>query len=890
MTLVAVEHLRTNALVTPLSLLGGASPRFSWRLTTTAAEVLQTAYEVEVALAPFATVPSGSVWSSGRVESDLPYGATYAGPSLASRTRYHWRVRVWVTVAGKATESDWSEPSWFETGQLHADDWGAARWIGGPPPASKAADPGLYLRGAVTVRSDVVRARAYVSSLGWHRFFVNGIDLTGDAHVPRFTPYSEVVEYVAYDVTDALKMGDNLVGIVVADGRYRGSLGMGRGRESYGKDIGAMAHLVIDLADGTTITADTTTTWSAGPGRIQGADPMNGERIDLRLSDEDWLSDPVPPARFAPARLLPTQAHPLVAEEVARVTAVEHLRGTITRSPSGAQIVDFGQNFTGVVRIRVSGPPGTTVRLTHAEVLTPSGELDPTAFHSLKATWTQQDTITLAGRREWVQPWVTLHGFRYGEVVGLQHDLTADDVEGVVYTSDLTRVGTFASSDSRLDRLYRNVLWSVISNFTDTPTDCPTRERSGWTGDIQAFAPTAAVLVDAEAFLWRYLGNLALEQYPDGVVPIFIPSESPLKPSFGRRIQKVLSGSVGWSDAAVLLPWSVYLSYGDKAILERQYDSMKLRVDGLAQRARTKGRGGPYLVDTGFHFGEWLRPGENGLTSIKDHVLRSPAEIATAYLAQIADVMSKTATVLGRNADSRTYRELSNRVAEAWRRAFVHPDGTIAKDRQDDYVRALAFNLLLPSQRPGAVSRLVELIEAADDHLTTGFLSTPMILQVLTEGGRADVALRLLFQTSNPSWLNQVAQGATTVWETWEGFDEAGNGKESHNHYALGAVASWLVNGLAGLSASSPGYRNIRVDPVLTDQLDHVEASVVTPYGTLSSGWRRVDDHVVVSVTVPPGTQADVVTRDRSIISVGSGAHTFTFPSPTHRPPSEESR
>jgi len=844
-------------------------PEFAWQLVTDATEVLQSAYEVEVATTE--DFASGIVWSSGPVDSDLPFGVVYEGDALLSATRYWWRVRVATTVAGAAPPlSAWSEPDWFETGILDQRLW-RATWIGGRAPTSKKDDPVLYLRGGVDLPGDVVRARAYVSALGWYRLFVNGSDITGDDQVPRWTPLSEYVEYQTYDVTAVLRAGANILAIAVGDGRYRGGLGLTGARAVYGDRIGAYAQFEIDLADGRTLHTQTDGTWHAGPGRITGSDPKNGERADLRIPDSDWLTGGEVPDRFAPAEALPDQAHPLIAEEVERVRAVARLRATVSRAPSGAQLLDFGQNFSGVVRIRLGGRTGTVVRLTHGELLTPAGELDVRSFTD-GFDFFQRDEVTLGSEPEWYQPWFTTHGFRYVEVTGVTEPIDPDDVAGIVLSTDLTHTGTFAASDPRLNQLHHNVVWSVISNFTDTPTDCPTRERAGWTGDIQAFSATAAVLVDSQAFLRRYLRNLVVEQFDDGFVPIYVPSQAPIRKSIGRTMVHYMSGAVGWSDAAVILPWTVYRYYGDRELLARQYDSMRLRVDGMARRAARKRRGGRFILNSGFHFGEWLRPGDNALKTIAGHMVRSPAEIATAYFAHSSAVLAQAAEVLGRDADADRYRTLADKVAEAWRTRFVHDDGTVARDRQDDYVRALAFDLVLPEQRERTLDRLVELVRERGNHLSTGFLSTPMLLQVLTDGGRTDVALDLLFQTTAPSWLYQVERGATTVWETWEGYKDDGHGKASHNHYAFGAVARWLTEDLAGLAPAAPGYREIRVAPVIAPQLDDAATSVETPFGEASSRWQREGGDIVLEVVVPPGATAQILAPWRSY-SVGSGTH-----------------
>jgi alpha-L-rhamnosidase len=880
---VHVECPRTNARTNPLG-IDTPRPEFAWKLRSDEANVVQTAYAVQVSASD--DFEGALAWDSGRVVSELPFGVVYDGIPLESSRRYLWRVRVWTR---SGSPSEWSEPASFETAVLDPARW-SAEWISGPPPVSKDDDAALYLRGTVELAAGVRRGRAYVSALGWYRLFVNGHDLTASALVPRWTPFDEVLEYQTYDVTEHLRAGRNILAIAVGDGRYRGRLGGFNRRAVYGSCLAAFAQLELELADGSTATVVTDESWHAGPGRIVGSDPKFGERVDLRIPDTDWLGATEPPARFTPARRLPTPTRRLEAEEVERVRDIARLRATVTRSPSGKQLLDFGQNFAGVVRIRLEGPAGTRVRLTHGELLGLDGELDPRNLYlNPKEDWVQRDEVILDGSRSWYQPWFTLHGFRYVEVDGLPHDLDSGDVEGIVLSSELPAAGSFECSDARLEKLHRNGLWSLRSNFTDTPTDCPTRERSGWTADINVFAPTATTLVDAQAFLRRYLRNVALEQFPDGTVPPFIPKEASRDSTrLFRTVQHWVASSVGWGDVTTMLPWTLYRYYGDVRVLERQYESMRRWVDHLEHAARTRrgaarwfgkraGKLERYVLDTGFHFGEWLRPGEEPPSTFGRNILRPPAVVATAYFAHSASLLARIAAVLGRDAEAQRYAELADKVRAAWRAAFVHEDGRIGDDRQDDYVRALAFHLVTPDQRPATLARLVKLIEAADHHLGTGFLSTPMLLPTLAENGRPDVALRLLSQDSSPSWLHQVKLGATTTWETWQGYDEKGQGRFSHNHYALGAVIGWLQEGLAGLSPAAPGYRHIRIAPVIGGGLTHAAASVDTPFGLARSAWKLANENVELEVLVPPGASAEVHLGDGRVETVGSGRHTFSW-------------
>jgi alpha-L-rhamnosidase len=885
MALVAVE-LRTERRSG--SVVDDAHPELAWRLH--GAGSAQAAYEIQVSSAT--SEGDDLVWATGRVEGSEPFGVRYGGSPLAPGSTFHWRVRVWDE--GGDGPGPWSDPATFETGiPQHA--WRAS-WITADPASGGMSTAPLYLRATADLSAPVVRGRAYVSALGWYRFLVNGVDLTGPSLVPRWTPFDQYVEYQVYDVTEAFQTGTNVLAVAVGDGRFRGSLGIFGHRAVYGDRLAAIVQVHLDLADGTTVVLTSDRSWSAGPGRITASDPKLGERADLRITDADWLTAEAAPARFRPAQVLHTH-RTLIPEEAGRVQQVDLLPArAVTRSPSGTQLVDFGQNFAGVVRIRLAGTAGSTVRITHSEVLTPAGELDTDYLHMLPiGHWEQRDEVVLDGHDTWYQPWFTIHGFRYVEVDGLAGDLRPEDVEGVVLSSALEPSGEFDCSDPRLTQLHTNIGWSLRSNFVDTPTDCPTRERSGWTGDIQVFGATATTYVDAHAYLRRYLRNVAAEQLPDGRVPHVIPAETSrftasALASVVARGQELLSArqaqSTGWGDVAVLLPWILYRYYGDLDVLERQYSSMTAWVDQLARRAREnrpararlRGRGRPeidsYILDTGFNWGEWLRPGDSLASEIVDAFVRGSSAVATAYMEHSARTLSRIAELLDRSDDATRYRELADSTRAAWRSTFVRQDGLIGSDRQDDYVRALAFDLLEPEERPRALDRLVALIEQADDHLGTGFLSTPMLLSTLDDGGRADVAWRLLLQTTSPSWLYQVERGATTTWETWEGYRPDGRAVSSHNHYAFGTVARFLTERVAGLAPAEPGYRVIEVRPLIGGGLTSARASVQTPYGRAASSWRLDGDRVELAVTVPPGATAEVRLGDQ-LTRLTAGTHTL---------------
>jgi alpha-L-rhamnosidase len=864
-------------------------PRFSW---TPPAGACQTGFELEVAVDEGFATP---VWAPGPRDGAEPFGIDYDGADLVSRTRYFWRVRI---RDERGVWSTWSPTAWFETGLLSPKDW-SATWIsdGAETRRRRAPKQALYFRTEMTLTAPVVMARAYVSALGWYRLHINEQNVTGHSLVPRWTALDEEVEYQVYEVTDALAEGVNVVGMVVADGRYRGRLGYIGRRAVYGTRLAALVQLEIELADGTRRTVTTDESWLVGAGRIRSADPMHGERVDLRVDDEAWRRPGGTPQDAQPAvQHVPHQQRRLIAETVDRLCAVGTRAGTVTRAPSGAQIVDFGQNFSGTARIRLPAAAGSVVALCYGEVLTPDGELNTTYLSERRPReWFQRDEVVLGDEPHTYTASFSIRGFRYLAVTGLATDLASHDVEAIEMSTPMRPTGEFNCSDPRLERLWLNARWSMVSNYLDTATDCPTRERSGWTGDAQVFGPTAATLFDVRAFDRRYLHNVAVEQHPDGRIPPYVPSEVSELLQRNPKQRWTLS-SAGWSDVTVLLPWTLYTYYGDPDVLRRQYGSAKAWVDHLARRARRRGlrpRGGRrvgelerYIVDTGFHFGEWLRPGESGLKTQLKNLVQVPAVVATAYFAHSAAVLARSALVLGHDTDAQTYAQLAAQVRQAWRAAFVRDGGArIGDDRQDDYVRAIALDLLdEQTTRAAAAHRLVELIEAGGGHLDTGFLSTPLILPALCSVGRAGVAYRLLMQDTAPSWLYQVRIGATTIWESWTGNDADGNADQSQNHYALGSVASFLHEYVAGMRPAEPGWRRITIEPFIGGGLAHATSRVLTPYGPAESSWRLVDDRIYLHVVVPAGATATARVGDADWVSIGAGEHDLTFPTPRSEP------
>ena len=517
----------------------------------------------------------------------------------------------------------------------------------------------------------------------------------------------------------------------------------------------------------------------------------------------------------------------LVASPAPPVRRIEELRPVkVTTIAPGHQVFDLGQNINGWVRLTDLGPEGTTITLTHGEALGPDGDvttdhLKPAdiPFIDRELTAGQVDRVTSAGvEGDVFEPRFTTHGFQYVRVEGHPGVLTADDLVGVVVHTDLRPTGSFECSDAKVNALHEAAVWSFRGNACDIPTDCPTRERAGWTGDWQLYVPTATFLYDVAGFSTKWLRDLAAAQWDSGVVPNMLP----MPPDEQKGFLEKLNGSAGWGDAAVLVPWEIYLEYGDTRLLEEQWPSMVAWL-GFVERTAAEERhpsrvearpeAAPhekYLWDAGFHWGEWLVPGED-LSDFGAFIARDKGDVATAYYAWTASHAAQIALVLGRDDEAARYQHLSSSAASAWRTEFLGDDGRITPYNQANLVRALKFGLIPDSLRQDTADQLAKLVRDNGTRLATGFLSTPDLLPMLAEHGHLDVAYDLLFQNQTPSWMAMIDRGATTVWERWEGIDEDGVPHESLNHYSKGAVISFMHRYVAGLVRLEPTWRRFRV-------------------------------------------------------------------------------
>lgn len=817
-------------------------PRFSWKVFSDEIDVSQSAYEVCVA-SSVDDLKHGSnlLWTSGRIESDQSIGVVYGGVPLKSSERAYWKVRIWNNDGKR---SPWSEVSFWESGLLRAEDWDASWITMAEDKWDSTSLPAQYYRKDFNLHKQVAKARVYVSSLGLYQLFINGQKVGDQLFTPGFTSFHKRVQYQTYDVT-AMLQEKNAIGAILGDGWYRGRLGWEGDIAHYGKQLALIAQLEVLYTDGTKETIVTDEHWKTSYGAIQYADIYDGECYDARQEPLGWHLPCFADAQWKNTSILDQTKEVLVASNGLPVKATQEISPIeLITTPKGEIVLDLGQNIVGWTRLKVQGKAGHKVTLQFAEVLDKEGNFYTTNLRSAKAT----DHYILKGEGEEVfEPHFTFHGFRYVKVENYPGELSLDKLTGVVIHSDMEPTGNFTCSDALINQLQQNIQWGQRDNFLDIPTDCPQRdERVGWTGDAQVFSMTAAFNFNVASFYTKWLKDLALDQHKNGLVPSIIPD------MWGR-----LGGSTGWADAAVIVPWTVYKSYGDVRILEEQYTSMKAWVDYVRKKA-----GDDYLWnDNHFHWGDWLcyhsdQPNYPGAHTEKDL-------IATAYYRYSSSILSKVASILGRTEEAKAYEQLSENIKEAFFHEYMSASGRMVSHTQTAYALALSFDLV-PEHLVAKTAKYFAEDIKLHKHLTSGFLGTPLLCSTLSSHGYADLAFMLLNRKEYPGWLYPVTKGATTIWERWDTMKPDGSiieGMNSFNHYAYGAIGEWLYNYVAGISLDEmkPGYKHFYLAPHPGGGLTHAKAQINTVYGDVMSAWEVNGDVLSYNVTIPANTTASVI-------------------------------
>ncbi|MEV0341810.1 family 78 glycoside hydrolase catalytic domain [Nocardia sp. NPDC050713] len=852
-----LERLRTLHRIDPLGI--DQTPEFSWNIAGTVPDTMQRSYRL--------TVDDGEriVWDSGIVHSEQQSFVEYGGPPLRSRTPYRWSVRVEDNHSGIATAS-----AEFETAFLD-DDW-VGRWVESTIPRQQAdvdwghgtQPPAVEFLRRFDVRGGFRRARLYATALGAYRPSLNGARIDDRELAPEFSVYRSRLYYQTYDVTTQLRAGGNELSLYVGDGWY-----FCPATRPLSHELRTMPAILFQLEvhyeDGSveTIASDGTETCRTGP--VRSSDLYWGERYDATAA----FGDP------RPVEVIDLGRGNLVAQPIDPIRPMELLPArTVDTSPDGDVIVDFGQIIAGRIRVRIDAPAGTEVTLEHFEVPTVDGGY----FNSTYAG--QKDVYVSDGTPREYEPLFTFHGFRYVRVSGLPV-VRAEDFTAVLLTTPKERTGFFECSDAGLNRLHENVLWSQRNNMMSIPTDCPTREKAGFTGDIQIYTPAAFVNEDVTSFLTAWLRNLAAEQHDHGVVPMTVPFTTPyerLSLSMSEQYgTEGVTGIAGWSDAAVIVPWEMYRATGNTMVLRESFSSMSSWCDTIIATARAER--GPcdlpeeldrYLWNTGFHFGEWLIPSREQKGGDFETTKESAAYVAPFFGYRSVRLLADIAGILGLGDERDRYAAHAEAMKDAIQRVFMTGDELPTK-LMGGYVLAFAFDLVPAERWQAYAARLVELIEANDGLLDTGFLATPYLLDVLVRIGRADIAIDLLWERRQPSWLYQVDMGATAIWENWKAIAPDGTpGVSSFDHYAFGCVDDWICREVAGIKMGAPGYKHAVIAPRADTRLTWCSRSLLTEFGELAVRWTQDE----LEVVVPCNTTATVHWRGERH-EVGSGSHRF---------------
>ncbi len=885
-------QLRCEYRVNPLG-IDSKSPRLSWRVESDERGAVQSAYRILVSSTPEKLVAGDfDLWDSGKVESDQTLHVPYNGLPLNSRQPCHWKVMVWDAQGNVTTANDIA--SW-SMGMLDESEW-TANYISYQDDTPIATDTKtLFLPAARQYRKEfsanktIRRATVYATALGIYELHLNGKRVSDNYFAPGWTDYRQRAYYNTYDVTDMVQSGDNAIAAWVADGWYSGYVGFGlltgmgterMGRSTYGKTPSLLAQLEIEYADGTRSIIGTDTTWKVtGEGPIQEADLLMGEAYDARRELTGWNAAGFDDASWQHAILARDNGqttamfyegrNPSAAGAGPKITGEPRELGfqrprleafpgvpvritqelpaiSVTAREPGTYVFDLGQNFAGVIRLKVNGPAGHQVRIRYGEMLHPDGRLMTENLRKARA----QDFYTCKGdpQGEVYQPRFTFHGFQFVEVSNFPGELTLQTVTGLVMHSDTPMTSKFTCSDPMANQLFENVVWTQRANFLDLPTDCPQRdERMGWTGDAQAYVGTAAYNADIGAFYTKWLRELMESQRPSGAFPGYAPFPFQHGWDFGSA----------WSDAGVICPWTIWQVYGDTRVIDDCWEPMQRFMQWRESTSQDD-----LGIAHGNAWGDWLAQGASTPLDFVD----------TVYLAISAKMMSEMARATGRESDARRYREQFERTKAAFAKKYMSSDGRINVPTQSAHALALFADLVPESLREATGAHLAAMIQENGNHMATGFLGTRPLLPVLSSAGQHDLATFLFQSHEFPSWGYEIDNGATTIWERWDSYtkeDAFGRhnaAMNSFSHYAFGAVCEWMFQTLAGIRSDGPGYSRIIIAPTppspasnaMHEPIHFVDASYDSIRGTIRSQWKLDDGQFSLEVTIPANTTATI--------------------------------
>lgn len=868
--MIRPTFLRCEYLINPLG-IDRVEPRLSWILESDQQAQKQTAYRILVARSRnLLGQDKGDLWDSRKVISEETCHIGYDGKKLKSREECHWKVMIWDR---DGNPSNWSEEAFWSMGLLNSSDW-KAKWIGEERKKrpwllarrlKKKQMPCPLLRKSFEITKKVDRAYVYVTALGEYELRINGMRVGNHMLAPEWTDYAKRVQYQTYDVSELLRSGENVLAAILADGWYAGYLGPGSiyYHSHYGVNRLLLLQMDVKYADGTSNQILSDASWRMfKDGPIRQSDHFWGEIYDTRKEQDGWDNPGFDDFEWSFVSVDNRISSQLVAQMNEPIRIVKKLKPVaITEPIPNVFIFDLGQNIQGWCKIRLSRlicNPNMELTLRHGELLNLDGTLYTKNLRTVRAI--DKYVLDNYEEREF-EPHFTYHGFQYVEISGLKGGIKPDleMLMGCVISSDTSIVGEFQSSLPKLNKLWYNIMWTQRDNLIGIPTDCPQRdERLGWLGDVQTFAQTSIYNMDMAAFYSKWIQDIRDTQTEEGIYPKFspYPYKRNHKPPFNKKC-----AAPAWADCGVTLPWDLYLNYGDVQILRQHYESAKNFINYVYKKS-------PNLIwkHAPFsHIGDWLNGDKIEAEGYPKKGAAIPKKVfATAFFAHSTEILSKMAEVLGKSEDSNYYRELAEQIKTKFHEMFVDKNGVIKGDTQAGYSIALNFNLLPENLRKTAFDHLLKAIEKYDHRISTGFCTTTRMMLELVRCGYPEVAYDLILSERFPSWFYMINQGATTMWERWDGYVK-GRGFQtpsmnSFNHYALGAIGEFFYKVILGinLDENEPGYKHIIIKPKPNSQLTWVKGSYDSIRGKVGVEWYLNENDFILNVSIPPNTHATV--------------------------------
>lgn len=865
-------------------------PQLSWAMASDFRDVFQVAYRIQFSLEnSFATLLYDSKWvvsnQSSQIElsqSDIP---------LMSGQTYFVRVKV---KSNYKEESKWSSSISFVTGILNPSEW-ISDFVSGETRKDKAESKSTLLRGTFFIDKPVSAAYGYFTAQGLYKAYLNGQKIGHDELTPGWTSYNKRLLYQTYDLSSLICQGENVLGAMVGAGWYKGKMGFLEERNNYGEQTSFFGQLLIRFTDGTSMVWGTSKEWLVHAGPIVFSEIYDGEIYDARLERPEWLTLGTASKynEWKKVNLVEVDKNILVSQPSNRPKINERIAvQKLLTTPQGDIVLDFGQNLTGWIELQVKAPAGCRVELECFETLDKEGNVYQANLRTAKEKLVY---ITNGNGIETFCPSFTFQGFRYAKVSKYPSKPKAEYFTALVVHSQLDVTGHFECSSPLLNQLQHNIEWSLKGNFLDIPTDCPQRnERVGWTGDAQIFCRTANFLVNAYGFFTKWLKDVAADQLPAGGVPHVVPDIITGNPKANEDwlLSQGTHSAAAWADVAVIAPWTLYLAYGDQAVLETQFVSMKKWIDFMGRHAVDN------IWNYKLQFGDWLAlDAKEG-----SYFGATPNDLTcTAYYAYSTGIFAKVCKILGKNQLAQSYQKKYEEIKATYQQKFFTPEGDLLVSTQTAHIISLYFNLIPTEWKSKTAASLVKLLQKQNGHLVTGFVGTPYFCQVLSDNGYTDEAYDLLLQEDFPSWLYEVKKGATTIWEHWDGIKEDGSmwspDMNSFNHYAYGAVGEWMYSNILGIKIDEqqPGYHHIILHPLINKHLAYAKGFYKSIHGKIIIAWKYLqNDTVELRVKIPVNSTATVyLEKCREIIAndgvkfskkekmpateIPSGEYTFIF-------------